>query len=196
MLNLFLVYQFIRRLATPFIEWEAYKLGIIDERGNILKSRKSLTTVREKNAFGPYDLMVLNLKKLLEKVPGGKSRLASYAAALYLLREWNHFTDQSLLNESTTDIQILKSISVFEQILFNIIDDTSSIQQTDEGVNGKMHDINKIFEQKFIEDAPTVSAGSGAIAGIGVGPDGEPGLTMAQRIKYIAKNKRKKKNDV
>ena len=196
MLNLFLVYQFIRRLATPFKEWEAYKLGIIDERGNILKSRKDLTTVREKNAFGAYDLMILNLKKLLEKVPGGKSRLASYAAALYLLREWNHFTDQSLLNESTTDKQILESMSIFKPILFNIIDGTSNYTQNESVVNRKMQDINKIFEQKFIEDAPTNSAGSGAVAGIGVGPDGEPGLTMAQRIKYIAKNKRKKKNDV
>ena len=28
--DLFLVYQFVRRLATPFEKWEAYKEGIID----------------------------------------------------------------------------------------------------------------------------------------------------------------------
>lgn len=191
MLNLFLLYQFIRRLATPFNEWEAYKLGIIDERGNILKPRKTLTTVREKQAFGAYDLMILNLKKLLEKVPGGKSRLASYAAALYLLREWNHFTSDSLLTESTTDTDIQKSVENFQPLIFNLIDVKSIITIDESGVNQKMNDLDKIFEQKFIEDAPTNSAGSGAVAGIGVGPDGEPGLTKAQQKKYKKKNKLK-----
>ena len=34
--DLFVVYQFIKRLATPFNKWDAYKTGVIDERGNIL----------------------------------------------------------------------------------------------------------------------------------------------------------------
>ena len=33
--DLFMVYNFVKRLATPFEEWEAYKLGIIDEDGHI-----------------------------------------------------------------------------------------------------------------------------------------------------------------
>ena len=37
--DLFLVYEFIKRLATPFKEWDAYDLGIIDERGNIIKDK-------------------------------------------------------------------------------------------------------------------------------------------------------------
>ena len=43
--DLFMVYQFIKRLATPFKEWKAHELGIIDERGVLLKSRKNLKTV-------------------------------------------------------------------------------------------------------------------------------------------------------
>ena len=38
--DLYIVYQFIRRLATPFKEWPAYKTGVIDERGNIKKKTK------------------------------------------------------------------------------------------------------------------------------------------------------------
>lgn len=37
------------------------------------------------------------------------------------------------------------------------------------------------------EDAPANNAGSGNIAGLGVGPDGEPGLTLTQQKKH--KNK-------
>ena len=91
--DLFLVYNMVKRLATPFNEWEAYKRGIIDERGKILKSRKDLRTIKERDAFGLYDLMILKLKRLVEKIPGGKTRLGSYAAALYLVKEGKLYTE-------------------------------------------------------------------------------------------------------
>lgn len=183
--DLFLVYQFIRRLATPFKEWEAYKLGIIDEKGTVLKKRKELNTTAEKRAFGIFDVMILNLKKLLAKVPGGSSRLASYAAALYLIREWNHFSDSSMLTEDLSDDIIEESIEVFYDRYVNYI-------QSEDFVNDKIQ-LNDLFEQKFTEDAPTVNVGSGAIAGLGIGPQGEPGLTTSQMKRYKKKNKTAKK---
>jgi hypothetical protein len=42
--------------------------------------------------MGYFDRLVFNLKRLLEKVPFGKSQIASYAAALLLLRERNEAT--------------------------------------------------------------------------------------------------------
>jgi hypothetical protein len=82
--DLILVYQFIKRLTTPFDKTEAFKLGIIDGSG---KKVKSPETTAEKNSYGYYDRMVFNLKKMLEKVPGGKSKIGSYAAALFLIKE-------------------------------------------------------------------------------------------------------------
>ena len=35
--DLFLVYQFVKRLSTPFEETKAYDLGLIDEKGKRLK---------------------------------------------------------------------------------------------------------------------------------------------------------------
>ena len=37
--DLVLVYQFLKRLTTPFNETPAFDLGIIDERGNRIKSK-------------------------------------------------------------------------------------------------------------------------------------------------------------
>lgn len=119
--DLYLVYSFIRRLVTPFEKWEAYKLGIIDEKGNVLKKRKQFTTKAERDAFGIFDIMILKLKKLLAKVPGGSSRLASYAAALWLIKEWNHFSDESLLVEEVTDNQLDESLKEFEIFLQNYL---------------------------------------------------------------------------
>jgi hypothetical protein len=45
--DLILAYQFIKRLTTPFNKTEAYKLGIIDEKGQKLKSPE---TTEENNA--------------------------------------------------------------------------------------------------------------------------------------------------
>jgi hypothetical protein len=169
--DLFLVYQFIKRLATPFSEWKAYELGIIDERGNILKKRKELTTIEERKAWGKFDVMVSKLKRLLEKVPGGQSRLASYAAALWLIKENEELKERG---DTLTEDEMLNKLKGY--MLF--------VEYS------KRDDVNTLFESKFSEDsAPVNSAGSGNFAGIGVGPDGEPGLTPAQMKRYKKKNK-------
>jgi len=184
MIDLFLVYQFIRRLATPFSEWEAFKQGIIDEDGNILIPKKERRLQRQRDAFGVFDLLVLKLKKMLEKLPGGKSRLASYAAVLWLIKEWNHFSNESMLTEEIIDS--FESAKLYESNIISLQRYVDYIIEN-ENVKGK----NALLEN-FLSEEPTVSAGSGHIAGIGVGPDGEPGLTPAQMRRYKKKNKKGK----
>ena len=97
-LNLYFIYKFLRILTTPFASTEAFKLGIIDEKGKILKKKSRLKTIAEKDAYTMMHRLVWKLKRLMEKVPFGKSRLASYAAALWLIKEEKKFdgTDQEL----------------------------------------------------------------------------------------------------
>ena len=151
--DLFLIYSFIRRLATPFSEWKAYELGIIDEKGNLLKKRKELRMVKEREAFGLFDLLVLKLKRLLEKVPGGNTRIGSYAAALWLIKEHEQYLDRA---DVLTEEELFEAMAPY-----------------------------------MLEDAPVNSAGSGNIAGIGVGPDGEPPMGKKAQKKYI-KNAKKR----
>lgn len=187
MIDLFLIYSFVRRLVTPFTEWDAYKLGIIDERGNVLKKRKDLRRQEERKAFGVFDILVLNLKKLLEKLPAGQTRLASYAAALWLIREWKAFTPDTMLNESVTDEEIIKTTELFFSVITDYI-------QEENNVNQKMRTLDDFFQEHFMdEDAPTVNVGSGNIAGLGVGPDGEPGLTRSQQIRHRKRTEKGKK---
>ena len=86
-LNVFFIYKFLRILTQPFNETDAFKLGIIDERGKILKKHRKLKTQEEKDAYTLMHRLVWKLKRLMEKIPFGKSRLASYAAALWLIKE-------------------------------------------------------------------------------------------------------------
>ena len=87
-IDLAAIYMFLKRLVTPFDQWDAYKTGLIDKDGKVIVSKADRTPEQDKS-FGYFDRLVANLKKLLGKVPGGKSRIASFAAALLLLREKN-----------------------------------------------------------------------------------------------------------
>ena len=80
-------------LVTPFENTNAYKLGLIDDEGK--KLRKADTT-EEKSAYNAFHRIVFNIKKLIAKVPGGKTRIASYASALFLIKEQNNLSDKNL----------------------------------------------------------------------------------------------------
>lgn len=120
--DLFLVYQFIKRLATPFNEWDAYELGIIDEKGNQLKKRKQFTKQAEHTAFGIFDIIAMKLKRLLEKVPGGKTRLGSYAAALWLMKEYKDMSpdDAETLSEENLQESLQTYMMLSEEAIANV----------------------------------------------------------------------------
>jgi hypothetical protein len=82
--------------------------------------------------------------KLLGKIPGGKSRLASFAAALLLIKEENIDADD---------------LDYLEETLYKYMAEA----------------------EMLVEEAPTNTAGSGQVAGIGIGPDGEPGIKKKKR---------------
>ena len=96
-IDLFVTYRFIKLLVTPFEKTEAYKLGIIDKDGNrVMPPPKAgvrqtkpepLRTIEEKNAYTVLHKLVFNIKKLFQKVPGLRTRLGTYAAALFLLKD-------------------------------------------------------------------------------------------------------------
>lgn len=89
--DLIYVYQFIKRLVTPFNKTKAFDLGIINDKGEVLKKRADLSAQDEKNAYTYFDTVIFNLKKMLGMLPFGKTMLASFAAALLLLKEEKNF---------------------------------------------------------------------------------------------------------
>jgi hypothetical protein len=81
----YITYRIITTLTKDWDEQDAYKLGIIDRKGKVLKKTKELTTSKEKKAYTILTKFIFNLKRLIEKMPGGKSKIGSYTAAAYLL---------------------------------------------------------------------------------------------------------------
>jgi len=93
--DIYYSFRFVKLLTTPWSETDAYKLGIIDENGKRDKSVK-LDNDEKKTAYSTFIRLVFNLKRLLEKIPGGRNTLASYAAALFLLKEKYELSDKSI----------------------------------------------------------------------------------------------------
>jgi hypothetical protein len=104
--DLVYTFRFLRLLTMKFEDTEAFKLGIIDADGKRLKSYE-LNTMQERedysNYYTPFHRLVFNIKKLMAKAPGGGSRLASYAAALYLIKEKYNVNVNKAIKESGID---------------------------------------------------------------------------------------------
>lgn len=111
--DLYYTFRFIKMLTTPWEDTDAFKLGLIDDKGVRNKSKKIKTT-EEIDAYSTFMRLVFNVKRLLNKVPGGGSKLASYAAALFLIKETYDMSDKSIdkiIANSDLDFELLEEDS-------------------------------------------------------------------------------------
>ena len=115
-------FRFLKLFVTPFNKTKAFELGIIDEKGKNLIKLRDFGTSEQRSAYTVFHRLVFNLKKLLEKIPGGRSRLASYAAALYLIKEKDQLSDATIdliLDKITDDLDLDESrdyLTDFEEL--------------------------------------------------------------------------------
>ena len=73
-------YRVLKLLVTPFNKTKAFQLGIIDEKGKVLKKSKQIKDQKERNAYTLLIRFVFNLKRMLSKI-GIRGPLGSAAAA-------------------------------------------------------------------------------------------------------------------
>lgn len=93
--DLAFTFRFIRMLTMDWKNWDAYKEGLIDENGERQKKVK-LDTDAKKSAYTPFIRLCANVKRLVGKLPGGGSKLGSFASALYLIKEKYQLTDHDI----------------------------------------------------------------------------------------------------
>ena len=94
--DLFITYKFVRLLTTKWDQTEAFDAGVIDAKGKLLVKGAQQTSAQKK-VYTVFHKLVFNIKRILEKVPFGKSRIASYAAALFLLKEETGMAEEDIL---------------------------------------------------------------------------------------------------
>ena len=166
--DLVITYRVVKLLATPFERQEAFKYGIIDKDGKVLRKYRTLERTEERQAYTILHRLVFNVKKLIEKVPGGKSRLASYAAALFLIKEhvdqyhdsdgqliekefYKYLKDNDLLEED--DGEIREEIAFADKLLkgqYKLVNDVGVDE--DDRVIGKSGDTVSVFSDQSPKD--------------------------------------------
>lgn len=166
----FTMYKFIKDITTPFTQFEAYRLGVIDARGN---KKKEPLTEREKQAYSTYYQMIFNIKKIFDKVPDPrtKAQLQSVVAAIKLFGE-----DVEQMGGDKKSL--LEGINSYLK---------------ENGVDLEEYQLNMAFEE--MGGAPTNSMGAG---GFGVASPGissrSPAIAGFDPLLFRGVRRRKKKD--
>ena len=78
--------QLLTMLCTPFTDFPAYKTGVIDEKGNYLV-RPEYRTLEQRKSINYLDRLIINVKKLINKLPGGENKIKNVVTGMFLIRE-------------------------------------------------------------------------------------------------------------
>lgn len=179
--DLYFVFRFLRLLTMDYKKTSAYKLGIIDEKGNALKSSKDLNTVEEKAAYTLLHRLVFRIRRLLQKVPiVGKSILLNYATALFLLKEQNN--PRLISDDEYLERKLMEFLNTGDWK-----DDAKLLKEQIENMNKKTFQ-EFLYEGKMDEEGPTV--GVSAVSGLGVK---DPDVVLSYWKKKEDEKKVKKK---
>lgn len=109
----------LHMLTTPFTEFAAYRLGIIDEKGVPKKSAYALHTADEKAAYTYLHRLVFRLKRFIEHLPVDKKNFVNYATAFLLIKECAEKQiepidlEHRFLNETATDAECVAFVEDF-----------------------------------------------------------------------------------
>ena len=114
--DLLIAYRVLKMLVTPFNKQPAFKMGIIDDKGKVLKKFRTLKTTGEKQSYTMLHRFVFNLKRILKKVGLG-SRLGSFAVALALLIKEDKTYAQHKDSIESAVITYLKEENLYNMLL-------------------------------------------------------------------------------
>ena len=114
-IDLIITYRVVKMLVTPFEKTQAFKRGIIDADGKVLRKFKTIKGIERKH-YTMLHRFVFNLKRILKKVGLG-SRLGSFGVALALLiKEDKSYAEHKDAIESAV-ITYLKEENLYKMLL-------------------------------------------------------------------------------
>lgn len=158
-----IAYRILKMLVTPFKETDAYKRGIIDDKGKELRKMRELHTVEDRDAYSILHRLVYRIKRIIERVPIENKKLVSYAAALALIRE------QLEGNIEYNDIELRFSSKLKEEL---------DSEMTE--VHEYLHESRIFTFKQFREEAPAVNS---AVTPSGSSPQGDINIATTVAVK-------------
>jgi hypothetical protein len=119
LVDLLITYRIVKLMSTDFKDQEAFKFGIIDANGKVLRKSSKLNTQAELDSYTVLHRFVFNLKRILAKF-GLKSSISNFATALALiLKENQELIKYKSLIESSI-ITYLKETNQYEEMFSTV----------------------------------------------------------------------------
>jgi hypothetical protein len=123
-IDLLITYRIVKLMSTDFKDQEAFKFGIIDANGKVLRPSRKLNTQAELDSYTVLHRFVFNLKRILAKF-GLKSSISNFAVALAFILKENQELIQyksqiesgviTYLKETNQYNEMIKEISVMKE---------------------------------------------------------------------------------
>jgi hypothetical protein len=128
LIDLLITYRIVKLMSTDFKDQEAFKFGIIDANGKVLRKSSKLNTQAELDSYTVLHRFVFNLKRILAKF-GLKSSISNFATALALiLKENQELIKYKSLIESSI-ITYLKETNQYEEMFSRVSNIKESLEQ-------------------------------------------------------------------
>lgn len=144
-INTLVVFKILKMLVTKFKDFDAFKLGLIDKDGNRLK-KKPIATSDDKEAMSMLHRLVFNLKRIIQKVPFGKTAFASYAIALALLKEHLNLNADQMEELCEKFYRHLKDENILEPEMLSEAHKVGSLEL------GETYNLRRQLKQNFDKD--------------------------------------------
>lgn len=161
-----IAYRILTRLVKPFTDTDAFKLGIIDEKGKNLIKPSRFTRSEQYDAYTYLDRLVFNMKRIINRLPGGENKLKNIVAALFLIREYHDSKDR------TTSLMEERYIRLLEKL------ENENVVLVEEELT-----VNKFFDGKLQEDGVVTTGSVANVTGAGVSTN-EPVVRKKDIKKY------------
>lgn len=161
-----IAYRILTRLVKPFTDTDAFKLGIIDEKGKNLIKPGRFTRSEQYDAYTYLDRLVFNMKRIINRLPGGENKLKNIVAALFLIREYHDSKDR------TTSLMEERYIRLLEKL------ENENVVLVEEELT-----VNKFFDGKLQEDGVVTTGSVANVTGAGVSTN-EPVVRKKDIKKY------------
>jgi hypothetical protein len=164
----FYALRFLRILTMPWEKTGAFKVGLIDENGKLIKKPESR---EEKTSYTLFHRLVYNIRRTFNGLPGPLSRkIANYATALFLIREHYELSDafaeevdkrlnlarrgnievvlENVLHENQIPVATCLGVSVTSVMANNMLEDIGAGTNTTTSLAPDFHKRIAVVKQK------------------------------------------------
>jgi hypothetical protein len=125
-----IAYKILTMLVKPFEETEAFRLGIIDAKGKNLIKVSKFTSTKQHDAYTYLNRLVFNMKKIINRLPGGESKLKSTIAALWLIKEYHESGNRTTALMEEKYLRLLEKLENHNLIL---VEEEIAVKKFNEG---------------------------------------------------------------